>query len=119
MMIGVPITFLVVNQSLDSMDAGFTLLYKSHHGHPWPRIFVRFNTSENAGDVFDGIEFGGRHFKHNKMECGRTYRKFRTISLDFFPALSTLRLIQCNDLCSNFVFFFFKLPVNVLGAAYN
>ena len=47
------------------------------------------------------------------------YRKFRTISRDFFRALSTLQLIQWHDLCSNSVFFFLKLPGKVLGAAYN
>ena len=47
------------------------------------------------------------------------YRKFRTISRDFFSTLSTLRLIQCNDLCSKSVFFFLKLSENILGAAYN
>ena len=46
------------------------------------------------------------------------YRKFRTISSDFFPALSTLRLIQWHDLCSNSVFFL-QLPGNVLGVAHN
>ena len=44
-----------------------------------------------------------------------TYRKFRTISRNFYPAL---RLMQCHDLCSNFEFFYLKLPRNVLGAAY-
>ena len=40
---------------------------------------------------------------------------------DFFLTLSTLQLIQCNDLFSNsvFIIFFLKLPGNVLGAAYN
>ena len=33
------------------------------------------------------------------------YRKFRTISHDFFPTLSTLRLTQWHDLCSNSLFF--------------